>query len=134
MIYMLDTDSFSYIMRHHALSVVEQLEAKAKAGETLCISVITYQELRYGAERRGSKRYHLLIDRILERLDFIADWTPECADHFAVLYSGLQALGKPISYTDTMIAAHALTLDATLVSNNQKHFKRVKNLKLVNWI
>ena len=72
--YMLDTDTFSYIMHHHALSVVKTLDEKMRAGHVICISVITYQELRFGAERRGSVKYHNLIDTICDRLDYIAEW------------------------------------------------------------
>ena len=132
--YMLDTDTFSYIMRHHALSVVESLDEKMRGGHVICISVITYQELRFGAERRGSARYHRLIDTICDRLDYIAEWNTECADRFVIVQSSLLKQGTPIGYTDAMIASHAVSLDATLVTNNVRHFSKVDGLSLENWI
>lgn len=133
MIYMLDTDTCSYIMRQHSLSVLEALYDRASQGHILCMSVITYQELRYGAERVGSTKYHTRIDKVCERLDYIAEWTTECADKFATVQTMLLGKGRPIGFTDTMIASHALCLDATLVTNNQKHFSQVNDLDLENW-
>lgn len=133
MIYMLDTDTCSYVMRQHSQSVMEALQDRAISGHILCISVITYQELRFGAERVGSASYHNRIDKICERLDYVADWTTECADKFAATQAALLAMGKPIGFTDAMIASHALITDATLVTNNQRHFSQVEGLRLENW-
>ena len=133
MIYMLDTDTCSYIMRQHSTSVLTALQDKARKGLILCISVITYQELRFGAERIGSAKYHTRIDKVCERFDFVADWTIECADQFAVTQSSLLKKGKPIGFTDAMIASHALVLDAILVTNNKKHFSQVDNVRQENW-
>ena len=133
MLYMLDTDTCSYIMRQHSQAVLDALEHRARKGHLLCMSVITYQELRFGAERVGSRSYHDRIDKVCERLDYVADWTTECADRFAVTQSALLTKGKPIGFTDAMIAAHAMTIDAILVSNNLKHFSQVGDLKLENW-
>ena len=133
MIYMLDTDTCSYIMRRHPQSVLETLQDRASVGHILCMSVITYQELRFGAERAGSAKYHNRIDKVCERLDYVADWTPECADKFATTQCKLLEKGKPIGFTDTMIASHSLVVDATLVTNNERHFSQVDDLRLENW-
>ena len=133
MIFMLDTDTCSYIMRQHSLSVLEALQDRANKGHILCISVITYQELRFGAERIGSAKYHTRIDKVCERLDYVADWTTECADQFAVTQSLLLKKGASIGFTDAMIASHAQLIDATLVTNNQRHFAQVDGLRLENW-
>ncbi len=133
MTYMLDTDTISYIMRQHSLSVLEALQDRASKGHILCISVITYQELRFGAERVGSEKYHKRIDKVCDRLDYVANWTTECADQFAVTQSSLLQKGRPIGFTDAMIASHALVIDAILVTNNHKHFSRIDNLQLENW-
>ena len=69
MTYMLDTNICSYIMRQHSRSILEILENRAAEGHILCMSVITYQELRFGAERIGSAKYHARIDKVCERLD-----------------------------------------------------------------
>ena len=133
MTYMLDTDTCSYIMRQHSQVVLESLEDTARKGHILCMSVITYQELRFGAERVGSSEYHNRIDKVCERLDYVADWTTECADKFAIIQSALLEKGKPIGFTDAMIASHALIIDATLVTNNHRHFSQVEGLRLENW-
>ena len=133
MIYMLDTDTCSYIMREQSLPLLQTLHDKSSKGHGICISVITYQELKFGAERAKTGKYHQRIADFCERLDFIADWTPAQADAFARLQAGLFARGESIGFADTMIAAHALTRDATLVTNNRKHFSRVNGLILETW-
>ena len=130
---MLDTNICSYVMRQHSRSVLEVLENRAAEGHILCMSVITYQELRFGAERVGSAKYHARIDKVCERLDYVADWTTECADRFAVTQPLLLRKGSPIGFADAMIASHALIINATLVTNNQKHFSQVEGLQLENW-
>lgn len=134
MIYMLDTDICSYIMREHAQSVLETLYTKTSEDHDLCISVITYQELRFGATRIGSTKYHQRIDSFSERIDFIADWGTEQADAFAKTQTTLFEKGTPIGFTDTMIASHAMTLNATLVTNNIRHFANVDGLTYENWV
>ena len=135
MLYMLDTDICSYIMKQMPLTLLSTMEAKVEEGHALCISVITYSELRIGAERsKTKKKYHDLINELSERFDFIADWTTTQADQFAKLHAHLLSKGKPIGPNDTMIAAHAQTLEATLVTNNLKHFKQVPKISLENWV
>ena len=134
MIFMLDTDICSYIMRDQAGSLLSTLHAKSSEGHDMCISVITYQELRFGAERAGSAKYHQRIDSFRKRIDVIADWRTEQADTFARVQSALFAKGGPIGFTDTMIASHALTLDATLVTNNIRHFSQVEGLRHESWL
>ena len=131
---MLDTDTCSYIMRQHSLSVLQSLEDRAIKGHVFCISVITYQEMSFGAHRAGSEKYHNRINRFCERLDQVVEWSMECADRFAALQSELLKKGRPIGFTDTMIASHALVIGATLVTNNQKYFSQVEGLPLENWL
>lgn len=134
MMYMLDTDICSYIMRKHCPQLMAKLEHKATEGHIFCISVVTYQELRFGAERVGSTKFHRRLDAFCERLDYIAEWTTEGADQFAKTQAGLFLRGKAIGFADAMIASHALILGATLVSNNQKHFQRVDGLVTESWV
>ncbi len=134
MIFMLDTDICSYVMREQAGSLLSVLHEKSVEGHDLCISVITYQELRFGAERAGSAKFHKRIDSFCERIDSIADWRGEQADTFARVQTALLARGRPIGFTDAMIASHALTLDATLVTNNVRHFSQVDGLRHESWM
>lgn len=135
MLYMLDTDICSYTMRKGSEPILAALEVRVEAGHQICLSVITYMELRLGAERSAAKnKYHRLIDEFSDRLDLIADWTRPDADRFAQIQAGLFAQGSPIGHNDTMIAAHALSLNAILVTNNQKHFSQVTGLVTENWL
>ena len=135
MLYMLDTDICSYTMRKGSAPILAALEARVEAGHQICISVITYTELRLGAERSAAKnKYHHLLDEFADRLDLIADWTRREADRFAQIQARLFAQGSPIGQNDTMIAAHALSLNTILVTNNQRHFSQVAGLVIENWL
>ncbi|ABI93328.1 type II toxin-antitoxin system VapC family toxin [Roseobacter denitrificans] len=134
-LYMLDTDICSYLMREHPAAVLRAMEKQVEAGEDICISVITYSELRLGAARSQARaKYDGLIDALSDRLDFIADWSTKEADRFADVQSHLLGQGAPIGANDTMIAAHALSLGAVLVTNNQRHFSKIEELVLENWL
>ena len=138
MLYMLDTDICSYIVKRRPIAVLQTLEDKVAEGHDICISSVTYAELRFGAERSvNTDKFDSLIDELCERLDFIAPWDTNAADQFARLHAKLLAAGKPIGVNDVMIAGHALSLRAQLVSNNRKHFDQVaalsKQFKLSNW-
>ena len=135
MLYMLDTDTCSYIQSQHPIAVLETMQAKSEAGHALCISVITYAQLRLGAARSSNKHKHdLLISEFCERLDSIQSWDSSAADHFAELQALLLRKGTPIGVNDSMIAGHALSIEAVLVTNNKKHFSEVPKLKLNNWV
>jgi tRNA(fMet)-specific endonuclease VapC len=128
---MLDTDMCSYIIKEHPESVRQRFQTLAM--EQLCISVVTYAELIYGVERSSSKRVNRpIIEDFVRHLD-VMDWDTGAADQYGVIRAGLEAAGTPIGTMDMMIAAHAKSIKAVLVSNNQKHFTKVKGLKIDNW-
>ncbi|MCL4702880.1 MAG: PIN domain-containing protein [Burkholderiaceae bacterium] len=64
----------------------------------------------------------------------ILDWDEEAADHYADIRADLRRRGEMIGANDLSIAAHARALDAVLVTNNVREFRRVRNLKLENWV
>lgn len=131
---MLDTDTCSYLMRARDAEVLAAMEARVEVGHHICISVISYSELRLGAARSQAKdRYDALIDALVERLDFVAEWTVKAADRFADVQAALMGQGASIGPNDAMIASHALTVDAILVTNNIRHFSRVHDLRVENW-
>lgn len=99
----------------------------------IAISAITLGELRFGAEKRKSKRLYSLIDVFCATVD-VLDYDAEAASHYGKLCALLQRRGTPIGIADTMIAAHAQTLGRVLVTNNGRHFVRVPGLKLENWL
>jgi tRNA(fMet)-specific endonuclease VapC len=129
--YMLDTDICSYIIRERPLQVLEHF--KQVEMEQLCISVVTYAELIYGVEHSSSKKVNrVVIDDFVQHLT-IVPWDEEAAEHYGNIRAYLQTEGKIIGSMDMMIAAHARSRKMTLVTNNDKHFKRVPKLTVENW-
>lgn len=126
---MLDTDTVSYALRGHDRVVATLLE---HAPSELCVSAVTVSELRYGAARRSSKRLQQLIDTFTGAIAVVA-FDDFCARHYGDIAADLEKRGAPIGQLDVMIAAHAMALDITLVTNNARHFRRVRGLKIENW-
>lgn len=131
-LYMLDTDTSSYIIRDKPASVRERF-AKIDS-QQICISVITYAELLYGVKRSSSSKVNRPIVENYVRHLVIQPWGEMAADHYSTIRTFLESSGQPIGGMDTQIAAHALSLDAVLVTNNTRHFERVPGLKLENWV
>ncbi len=128
--FMLDTDSVSFALRGEGDVGARILEHRPSE---LCVSSITLAELRYGASRRKSERLHRLIDAFVSNIPAMP-FDDACAAHFGEIASQLAAQGAPIGQFDALIAAHAIALDLTLVTNNTKHFQRVRGLEVVNWV
>lgn len=126
---MLDTDTVSYALRGHERVVAGILE---HVPSELCVSAVTVSELRYGAARRNSKKLQQLIDTFTGTVAVVA-FDDFCAHHYGDIAADLEKRGATIGQLDVMIAAHAMALDITLVSNNTKHFRRVRGLKIENW-
>lgn len=134
MLYILDTDICSYLIRKHPVHVLAAMDTTVQQGHEIAISAITYSELMLGAKRSGNPNKHLtLINDLCERLHDIYAWDARAAEQFADLQTFLLSQGTPIGINDTLIAAHVLSLDATLVTNNLKHFGKVPALEIVNW-
>lgn len=128
--FLLDTDSVSYALRGEG-RVAEQIRGHRPSD--LGLSAITLAELRFGADRRGSRRLHRLIDAFIGDIT-VVPFDKEAAGRFGKVAAALMSKGTPIGVLDTMIAAHALRLGLTLVTHNLKHFQRVRGLKLVDWV
>lgn len=127
--YMLDTDSVSFALRGHGNVAARILDRRPSE---ICISALTLAELRYGATRRDSKKLHALIDAFVSNVA-VMPFDETCATHFGAVASGLAERGSPIGEFDALIAAHAVALELTLVTNNVKHFRRVSGLDVENW-
>jgi tRNA(fMet)-specific endonuclease VapC len=97
------------------------------------LSAISLSELRFGADKRRSKRLHTLIDTFTDTVE-VLPFDAAAAAVFGRVCAGLQSKGTPIGTLDTLIAAHALSLKLILVTNNTKHFKQVRGLKTQNWL
>jgi tRNA(fMet)-specific endonuclease VapC len=132
-LYILDTDSCSYIIRKHPVQVLAAMDATVQQGHEIAISAITYAELLLGAKRSGNPdKHNALINELCERLHDIYAWDARAAEQFADLQTWLLNQGTPIGANDTLIA-HVLSLDATLVTNNTKHFSKAPALNIENW-
>lgn len=128
-LYMLDTDTVSFALR--GVGDVGTRLAERKRSE-LCVSAITVAELRFGAHKRASQKIHRAIDAFLSGVEVVA-FDAVAAERFGVIAATLAVDGTPIGQLDTMIAAHALSASATLVTNNQRHFARVNGLRIESW-
>jgi len=129
-LYMLDTDSVSFALRGQGRVRARIVEHRPSE---LCISSITLAELRYGAALRRSTKIQELIDAFIANVP-VLPFDDVCAGHFGVLSAELAVLGTPIGKFDVLIASHAIAVEATLVTNNVKHFNRVRGLSVENWL
>ncbi len=130
--YLLDTNICIYIARHHPPGVRKRF-ASLRPGEA-AMSMITYGELRFGAEKSQQPQ------QALERLERLAELIPAeapplaAAEHYARLRARLERAGKPIGGNDLWIAAHALAEGLILVTNNMPEFQRIDGLRVENWV
>jgi tRNA(fMet)-specific endonuclease VapC len=129
--YMLDTNICIYAIKQRPPEVLAALRSHEGAG--LGVSSITVGELEVGVAKSGSARNARALQQFLEPLS-VADFDRLAAAHYGRLRAWLEAAGTPIGPLDLQIAAHALSLDVTLVSNNMREFSRVPGLKLENWV
>jgi tRNA(fMet)-specific endonuclease VapC len=131
---MLDTNMCSFIMRERPPAVLQRLQRATVDQNTIVISVITYYEMLLGTTgRKASPRYGPLVDAFVARLAAVLPWERSAADEAIRIRKDLFARGAPIGPNDTMIAAHARTAGAVLVTNNTREFARVKGLKVEDW-
>ncbi len=129
--FMLDTNICIYVIKRRPPSVLATLLQHEAAG--IGVSIITVCELAYGAAKSASARNQAALQQFLEPLE-VADFDRAAAMAYAKVRAQLEAAGTPIGPLDTQIAAHAMSLGVTLVSNNTREFERVPGLKLVNWV
>lgn len=122
-------------MREMPKSVLERLAAEVASGNRIVISAITYAEMRYGQiGKKASPKLGRAIDEFVRRLDGILPWDAATVDQTLEVRQQLAALGTPIGNNDAAIAAHALTADCILVTNNTREFSRVAGLLYEDWV
>jgi tRNA(fMet)-specific endonuclease VapC len=129
--YMLDTDTCSYIMRRSHDTLLRRL-AKVPVSD-VCISVITKSELLYGVEVSPKRRQDEAAVEALLRYVEVLDFPDEASSHYAKIRADLKVRGTMIGANDLLIAAHARSLGLTLITNNTREFRRVRNLSIDNW-
>ena len=132
MLYMLDTDTASHIIKGRSPGIEAKLVDIQPS--MVCISVMTRAELLYGLKRLpADHRLHLAVLQFLKTVRVPA-WDAEAADWYASIRHQLITTGQPIGELDMMIAAHSLSAGAVLVTNNVRHYERIEApLILENW-
>jgi len=127
--YMLDTNMVSHLIREHP-SVARRVVAVPMA--SLCISAITEGELLFGlAKRPDAKRLHLAVRELLRCVD-VLPWDRSITDHYGTVRATLELQGKSLAPLDLVIATHALSLGAILVTNDRA-FSQVPDLVVEDW-
>lgn len=132
MLHMLDTDTASYLIKGKSPDAFAKLSTLLPS--MVCISVMTQAELLYGLKRLpADHRLHLVVHQFL-KIVRILSWDTEAAAWYATIRHQLIGGGQPIGELDMMIAAHALSSGAVLVTNNTHHYARIQApLVLANW-
>ena len=129
--YMLDTNICRYLIKQKPEKVLRHFKAHS-VGE-IGISSITLAELRYGVERSQQvQKNRQALEEFALPLE-IAAFDETAAEVYGSVRAGLEQAGTPVGAMDMLIGAHALSLGVTLVTNNLREFKKIKNLKVVDW-
>ena len=128
---MLDTNIISDLIRNPQGRCAKRI---ARAGEDrICTSIIVAAELRYGCAKRASKQLTKAVEDLLAEIDVLPFEAPADAEYGAIR-AALERAGTPIGGNDLLIAAHACAVGATVVSANADEFKRVRGVKVENWL
>ena len=132
MIYLLDTDTCIYLLESKAPGIAAHL--RRLSPDDVGTTAITAAELHYGVQH--SSRASENLDRLETFLRFLPQlpFDASCAQHYGELKQALARRGTPIGPMNLLIAATALTHDATLVTNNAREFDRVPGLRTENWL
>ena len=131
MLYMLDTDTCAFIARQKNPKVTDRFRRHRKGD--LAMSVVTYGELRVGAEKSNRYPDSLTSLEIFIQAVSVIPMDPEVASFYGKVRSDLERRGKIIGANDLWIASHCLQLGLTLVTNNEREFRRIPNLPIENW-
>ena len=146
MIYLLDTDTLVFMVRglksgrrpaeqQRARGLVQRCRRAQSSDDSVGLSAVTVSELEFGA--RCSGRYEAEISAVRKLLMpfVIYDYdSVSCPPHYGRIRHDLETRGQTIGSMDLLIAAHTLSLDATLVSTNLAHFSRVAGLIAESWL
>jgi tRNA(fMet)-specific endonuclease VapC len=129
--FLLDTNILSDSVRRPHGRVADRI--KRVGEQRICTSIIVAAELRYGAAKKGSSQLKKQLETVLNAVDVLALEAP--ADTlYGELRVRLERIGQIIGANDLLIAAHALTLGHTVVTDNEREFSRVNDLRIENWL
>jgi tRNA(fMet)-specific endonuclease VapC len=129
--YLLDTNIVSNLVRNPQGNVVQHIR---RVGEpNVWTSIIVAAELRYGASKKGSARLTAQLETVLSVLP-IAPFESPADVVYGQIRSQLEHAGRPIGGNDLLIAAHAIALGFTIVTDNEREFGRIPQLSCENWL
>ena len=129
--FLLDTNICIYIRRKKPEEVLRRFRT-LKQGEAV-LSVITFGELVYGAEKSAQRAAALEMLRELAQMIPVLSLPDTAADAYGTIRAELERMGQMIGNNDLWISAHAKAAGLTLVTNNEQEFRRVRGLKMQNW-
>ena len=131
--YLADTNILGYFARNSSAALQKRMLFALKKQE-VAISAITLAETRFGlALLQPDDKRRRTVDLLLNEFQ-VLPWTAQAANRYGDIAARLHLTGQPIGVMDTQIAAHALVLALPLVTHNTRHFKRIPELKLEDWV
>ena len=134
-VYMLDTNTCSFLIRKKPEYLLDKLQKIVVSGHQVVISSITYAELSFGAiNKKASPKMAGIVIEFVERLDEVLSWDKKAVEASTTIKKKLESAGMPISHNDILIAGHCISINAILVTDNVREFKRVEDLVLENWV
>ena len=129
--YLLDTNILTDLIKNPSGRVKEQI---AKVGEVnVCTSMIVACEMRFGARKKNAPLLTARVERLLQAIE-VLPFDGDVDRAYAEVRAMLEALGRPSGANDMLIAAHAVTEDCILVTNNESEFVHVTGLVVENWL
>jgi tRNA(fMet)-specific endonuclease VapC len=129
--FLLDTNIVSDLVRHPRGRIFDRIFEVGE--EDVCTSIVVAAELRYGATKKKSSRLTSQLEAVLGAIEVLALEAPVSAV-YSVIRAGLEQISQPIGANDLLIAAHALTLDLTVVTDSEREFLRIDDLRVENWL
>jgi tRNA(fMet)-specific endonuclease VapC len=129
--FLLDTNILSDLVRHPHGPISDRI--KEVKERNICTSIVVAAELRYGAAKKASSRLTMQLEAVLHAIDVLAFEQPADAV-YAEIRTLLERAGQTIGANDLLIAAHALALGHSVVTDNEREFSRVQDLRVENWL
>jgi tRNA(fMet)-specific endonuclease VapC len=129
--FLLDTNIVSDLIRNPQGRIAKRIRHVGE--ENICTSIIVAAELRYGATKKASPKLTAQVEVVLEAIETLPVDAP--ADEiYGSIRVQLESAGTPIGGNDLIIASQAMTLDLTLVTDNEREFSRIDGLRIENWL
>ena len=130
--YLLDTNVLAELARNPTGSAARTIAA---VGETsVCTSAIVACEVRYGLAKGASRKLTERMLEILATIDVLTNLPEDIGIHYGRIRTQLESAGEVIGPNDLLIAAHACAADLTIVTENEREFRRVPGLRVENWM